>query len=108
MHLKVSIFSLIHYRNRISRDGAFCIAKLLKQNTPLEHLNLAYNRIEDHGAEYISEALATANSNLTTLVLFLILVVAYFKFRVVPLVFHVRLYTEINHNISNGLHIEWV
>ena len=60
------MFMTLFLRNRISRDGAYCIAQLLKHNTPLEHLNLAYNRIEDHGAEYISEALATGNNTLVT------------------------------------------
>ncbi|XP_031562259.1 leucine-rich repeat-containing protein 34-like [Actinia tenebrosa] len=54
--------------NNITRDGAKQLAILLKKNTPLEVLNLAYNRIEDDGAVAIAEALASYNTNLTTLV----------------------------------------
>ena len=37
-----------------------------KANTPLEVLNLAYNRIEDDGAVALAEAVAAYNTNLTT------------------------------------------
>lgn len=55
--------------NRISRDGIKCIAKYLKGNPPLQILNLAYNRAEDDGALYLSDALASGNFSLLTLVL---------------------------------------
>ncbi|RMX38058.1 hypothetical protein pdam_00003096 [Pocillopora damicornis] len=44
------------------------VAKMLKvnSNTPLEVLNLAYNRIEDDGAIALADALAAYNTNLTT------------------------------------------
>ena len=54
------------YRNRIARDGAKQLSILLKRNTPLEVLNLAYNRIEDDGAVAIAESLAAYNTTLTT------------------------------------------
>ncbi|XP_031574482.1 uncharacterized protein LOC116308241 [Actinia tenebrosa] len=54
--------------NNITRDGSKQLAILLKKNTPLEVLNLAYNRIEDDGAVALAEALASYNTNLTTLV----------------------------------------
>ena len=58
---------LILYSNRVTRDGAGHLAKLLlKKNTPLEILNLAYNRIEDDGACALSEALAHSNRHLRT------------------------------------------
>ncbi|KAJ8021982.1 Leucine-rich repeat-containing protein 34 [Holothuria leucospilota] len=53
--------------NRIARDGAKSISKILKQNTPLEILDLSSNRIEDDGATFLSEAIATTNTNLKTL-----------------------------------------
>lgn len=55
--------------NNITRDGAKQLAILLKRNTPLELLNLAYNRIEDDGAVALAEALASYNTNLTSLVI---------------------------------------
>jgi len=55
--------------NRISRDGMFCIAKFLRNNPPLKILNLGYNRAEDDGVIYLSEAIAKANTTLSTLVL---------------------------------------
>lgn len=54
------------YSNNITRDGAKQLAILLKKNTPLEVLNLAYNRIEDDGAVALAEALASYNTNLAT------------------------------------------
>lgn len=55
--------------NNIARDGGKQLAILLKRNTPLEMLNLAYNRIEDDGAVALAEALASYNTNLTSLVI---------------------------------------
>ena len=40
------------------------LAKCLKQNTPLEVLDLGFNRIEDDGAIYLADALATYNTTL--------------------------------------------
>jgi len=65
-------FSLLHLDlscNQISRDGIKCIATYLKENPPLQILNLAYNRSEDDGAIYLSEALACGNLSLQTLVM---------------------------------------
>ena len=45
-------------------DGAKQIAELLKLNTPLEILDLSFNRIGDEGANAIAEALATRNRSL--------------------------------------------
>ena len=59
-------FFLFQYSNNITRDGAKQLALLLKANTPLEVLNLAYNRIEDDGAVALAEAVAAYNTNLTT------------------------------------------
>ena len=59
-------FFLFQYSNNITRDGAKQLALLLKANTPLEILNLAYNRIEDDGAVALAEAVAAYNTNLTT------------------------------------------
>ena len=50
--------------NRITRDGAKDLARLLKMNTELQVLDLGYNRLEDDGAAYIAEVLATYNTNL--------------------------------------------
>ncbi|XP_071839867.1 leucine-rich repeat-containing protein 34-like isoform X1 [Apostichopus japonicus] len=55
--------------NRIARDGAKSISKILRQNTPLEVLDLSSNRIEDDGAMFLSDAIANANTHLTTLVI---------------------------------------
>lgn len=55
--------------NNITRDGAKQLAILLKRSTPLELLNLAFNRIEDDGAIALAEALASYNTNLTSLVI---------------------------------------
>ena len=60
------IFFFFQYSNNITRDGAKQLALLLKANTPLEVLNLAYNRIEDDGAVALAEAVAAYNTNLTT------------------------------------------
>ena len=59
-------FFFFQYSNNITRDGAKQLALLLKANTPLEVLNLAYNRIEDDGAVALAEAVAAYNTNLTT------------------------------------------
>lgn len=58
-------FFFFQYSNNITRDGAKQLALLLKANTPLEVLNLAYNRIEDDGAVALAEAIAAYNTNLT-------------------------------------------
>eukprot|EP00116_Pleurobrachia_bachei_P005133 sb/3465395/ len=53
--------------NKISEDGARALAGLIRQNTPLKKLSLTSNRIGDNGVVAISEAVATNNCNLTTL-----------------------------------------
>ena len=60
------MYFFFQYSNNITRDGAKQLALLLKANTPLEVLNLAYNRIEDDGAVALAEAVAAYNTNLTT------------------------------------------
>lgn len=62
----VKVFFLHQHSNNITRDGAKQLAILLKRNTPLEVLNLAYNRIEDDGAVALAEALAAYNTNLAS------------------------------------------
>lgn len=61
--------SCLKHSNNITRDGAKQLAILLKSNTPLEVLNLSYNRIEDDGAVALAEALAAYNTNLTSLLI---------------------------------------
>ena len=56
---------LFHVSNCISRDGMEAVAVYLKGN-PLKHLNIGYNRAEDDGAIYLSEALACGNMSLRT------------------------------------------
>ena len=52
------IWSLLSCSNRVTRDGVRLLAKVLKQNPTLEVIDLSYNRIEDEGAVYLSEAVA--------------------------------------------------
>lgn len=61
-----TVFSCLLHSNNITRDGAKQLAILLKNNTPLEVLNLSHNRIEDDGAVALADALATYNSSLTS------------------------------------------
>ena len=42
------------------------IAEYIRTNPPLQHLNLAYNRAEDDGAIWLSEALSNGNLSLET------------------------------------------
>lgn len=42
------------------------VGAYLKGNPPLKHLNIGYNRAEDDGAIYLSEALACGNMSLQT------------------------------------------
>ena len=56
----------LDFSNRITRDGMKQLAKLLKKDTALEVLDLSYNRLEDDGAVYLAEAIATFNTNLHT------------------------------------------
>jgi Ran GTPase-activating protein (RanGAP) involved in mRNA processing and transport len=53
--------------NRIGRDGAGHVARLLTLDTHLTHLDLSYNRIEDEGVISISNALTHYNRNLKML-----------------------------------------
>lgn len=48
--------------NRVSRDGALHLSRVLKENSPLEVIDLSSNRIEDPGAEYLSEAICSKGS----------------------------------------------
>ena len=57
---------LFHVSNCISRDGMEAVAVYLKGNPPLKHLNIGYNRAEDDGAIYLSEAFAGGNMSLRT------------------------------------------
>lgn len=54
------------FSNKLSRDGAGHFAKLLRENPPLQQLDLSYNRIEDEGLEWLSQALVE-NHNLSRL-----------------------------------------
>lgn len=58
--------------NRITHDGMMCLADVLKSNTTLEVLDLSFNRIENAGAKYLSETLASHNRSLRALVWFYI------------------------------------
>ena len=53
--------------NRISRDGAAQLAKLLERDPPLTHLDLGYNRIENEGVMAIATALSNFNTTLKVL-----------------------------------------
>lgn len=48
----------------MTRDGAFHLAAVLKQNPTLEIIDLSSNRIEDDGAVFLSEAVAWPGSAL--------------------------------------------
>ncbi len=50
--------------NEFSRDGAHHLSVLLRMNPPLKELVLSFNRIEDEGLVWISQAIADNNSNL--------------------------------------------
>ena len=52
------------YSNKLSRDGAGHIAKLLTTNRHLKTVDLSCNHIESEGLVAISEALKEANTNL--------------------------------------------
>lgn len=52
------------HSNKLSRDGAHHLSVLLCVNTPLTHLDISNNRIEDEGLVYLCQALATTNTNL--------------------------------------------
>ena len=52
------------HSNKLSRDGALHLSALLRVNTPLTHLDISYNRIEDDGLVHLSQALASDNTNL--------------------------------------------
>ena len=63
---KVLITWYIFYdSNSLSRDGARHLSVLLQHNTPLTHLDISNNRIEDEGLVHISNVLANANRQLT-------------------------------------------
>lgn len=51
------------------------LADMLKKNTTLEVIDISFNRIENVGAKYLSETLASHNRSLKALVWFL-----YFKY----------------------------
>ena len=69
MKIIYQYYLFVSYSNRITRDGALEISKVLKENTAIEILDLGYNRLEDDGACHIAEALKTYNTNLQTQVL---------------------------------------
>lgn len=54
------------FRNKLSRDGAGHFAKMLREDPPLQELDLSYNRIEDEGLVWLSQALGS-NCTLTRL-----------------------------------------
>ena len=56
----------IEYSNKIRRDGAKYLSRVLMKNTPLEVLDLGHNCIEDDGAMDLSRALTDMNTNLHT------------------------------------------
>jgi hypothetical protein len=60
-----------HFSNRITRDGAKELSKLLKKDTALKVLDLGFNRLGDDGAIDLAEAISTYNSHLETLVFLL-------------------------------------
>lgn len=64
----MNILCLSLFSNKISRDGMKFLGRLLKQNSTLEIVDLNFNRIEDDGAFYLSDALATHNRTLQALV----------------------------------------
>ena len=66
MKIIYQYYLFVSYSNRITRDGALEISKVLKENTAIEILDLGYNRLEDDGACHIAEALKTYNTNLQT------------------------------------------
>lgn len=47
-----------------------CLADILKSNTTLEVIDLSFNRIENAGANYLSDTLAAHNRTLKALVCF--------------------------------------
>ncbi|TEA09913.1 hypothetical protein DBR06_SOUSAS12110025 [Sousa chinensis] len=58
------------YLNRSLRyldDGMVCLADVLKKNTTLEVIDLSFNRIENAGANYLSDTLASHNRTLKAL-----------------------------------------
>jgi len=61
------LIKLYSNSNRITRDGARFLGEFLRKDTPLRHLDLAYNRLEDDGAKHIAEALMLSNTNLKSL-----------------------------------------
>lgn len=54
----------LSFSNSITYDGVKSLGELLKRNKTLRILDLSANRIEDNGAIYLSEALATRNMTL--------------------------------------------
>ncbi|KAI3384165.1 hypothetical protein SNEBB_008199 [Seison nebaliae] len=55
--------------NKITRDGARCIAIYLESDPPLRVLDLGYNRIESQGTHFICDVMKFSNKTLETLVL---------------------------------------
>lgn len=50
--------------NRLSCDGAFHLADVLKGNATLDVIDLSFNRIQSEGAVHMSEALASPGCGL--------------------------------------------
>lgn len=66
LYFLIFIYFLHFYfcSNRITRDGARCLAGLLRQNDVLQILDLSFNRIEDDGAVCLSDAIALPHTKL--------------------------------------------
>ena len=56
--------TLYCYSNRITRDGAKELAKLLRYDNNLRVLDIGFNRIGDDGARAIAESLLNFNTKL--------------------------------------------
>lgn len=57
-------FVLQFCSNRLSCDGAFHLADVLKGNATLDVINLSFNRIQNEGAVHMSKALASPGCGL--------------------------------------------
>ena len=52
--------------NRLTRDGAVELAKLLRYDNNLKVLDIGFNRIGDDGAKALAESLLNFNTKLKT------------------------------------------
>ncbi len=62
-----SLLRLTISNNRMSRDAARPLSRLIRLNTPLRQLDLSNNRLEREGLTQLASALAAANTNLRSL-----------------------------------------